>query len=103
MLIANDQSEIFPRIVNKIKEYLRPIDHPDTFIFRQRKKDANGGDISLAMKWPRDVLDVTNRVVALQPYYVPHDLPALLEDIAQAQPKLRSTAAWRRLNGIVTG
>jgi hypothetical protein len=49
------------------------------------------------------VLDVADRVIGLQPSYVPHELPALLADIAEAAPALRSTIAWRRLHSLVTG
>ncbi|OAV51594.1 hypothetical protein A6U98_18280 [Rhizobium sp. WYCCWR10014] len=101
--IADDRPDIFPEIVETIKDFLRPVDYPDMFIFRQMREGKNNAEQSLAKRWPHEVLDVADRVIGLQPSYVPHELPALLADIAEAAPALRSTIAWRRLHSLVTG
>ncbi|CDZ32762.1 Similarities in N-terminal with unknown protein [Neorhizobium galegae bv. officinalis] len=99
--IAEDKSDQFPEVVDTIKDFLRPIDHPDMFIYRQRREDEKRGRGSLAKRWPHEVLEVADRIVALKPAYVPHELSALLADIAEADPTLRGTTAWRRLNDVI--
>ncbi|MCJ8519294.1 hypothetical protein ABID21_002493 [Pseudorhizobium tarimense] len=99
--IAEDKPDQFPAVVAVVKDFLRPIDHPDMFIFRQRREDGNRVGESLAKRWPNEVLEVADRIVALKPAYVPHELSALLADIAEVDPALRGTTAWRRLNDLI--
>lgn len=101
--IADDRPNIFPEVVGAIKEFLRPVDHPDIFIFKQLRLDRNDNKQSLAKRWPKYVLEIADQVIGLQPSYVPHELPALLTDIAEANPSLRSTKAWRRMYALLSG
>ncbi|MGF0537295.1 SIR2 family protein [Agrobacterium sp. ES01] len=101
LLLAGDEPDQFLEVVDTIKDFLRPIDHPDMFIFRHRREDEKRG-ASLAKRWPHKVLEVADRIVGLKPAYVPNELSALLADIAEADPTLRGTTAWRRLNELNT-
>lgn len=97
--LAENLPNQFPEVVETIKDFLRPIDHPDIYIFRQRRQSGEGRE-SLAKRWPKQVLDVANRIVPLKPSHVPYELSSLLADIVEAYPTARDTTAYRRLSDL---
>jgi hypothetical protein len=99
--IAEENPELFPKVVAVIEEFLRPIDHPDTYIYRQRRETEADERQTLAQRWPREVLTILDRIIAKEPAYAPDQLAALLTDIAEADPATRSFRAWRRLHELV--
>ncbi|AYG64332.1 SIR2 family protein [Rhizobium jaguaris] len=101
--LADDSFEKFPEMIKTLKDFLRPTEHPDMYLFRQRRGADAGERASLAKRWPKAVLEVADRVIDLDPPYVPSELGALLADIGEAEPALRTTSAWRRLTAIVNG
>ncbi|WP_292198631.1 hypothetical protein, partial [Mesorhizobium sp.] len=101
--IAEGNSERFPEVVQTIAEYLRPVDHPDMFIFRQRQDTgADAERVPLVKRWPMQVLTVADRIIAREPAQIPYDLAALLNDIAEYAPTARTTRSWRRLYELVS-
>ncbi len=101
--IAEHNTERFPDVVQTIAEYLRPVDHPDMFIFRQRQDTgADSEPVPLVKRWPMQVLTVADRIIAREPAQIPYDLAALLNDIAECAPTARTTRSWRRLYELVS-
>jgi hypothetical protein len=100
MRLAEENTDQFPAIVSVIEEFLRPVDHPDMYIYRQTG-EAEGGR-TLAKRWPRDVLIVLDRIIAREPAYSPDQLRALLDDIGNADPSTRSLRSWRRLRELAS-
>ncbi|OBQ80405.1 hypothetical protein A9K71_06255 [Mesorhizobium sp. WSM3873] len=101
--IAERNAERFPEVVQTIADYLRPVDHPDMFIFHQRREAGTDGErIPLVKRWPMQVLNVADRIIAREPAQIPHGLAGLLDDIAEHAPNARTTRSWRRLYELVT-
>jgi hypothetical protein len=100
--IAENTPDRFSDIVSVIGEYLRPIEHPDLFVFRLRRKEGEGERETLVQRWPLHVLDVVNRIIPKEPQYVPHDLGVLLNEIVEFAPSARTTRGWQRLYGLVS-
>lgn len=101
--IAEDMPTEFPEVISVIRDFLRPTEHQDLFVYRQRRENEGDDKRSLAKMWPRDVLLVADKIMPLQPTYVPHELSGLLADLAEADPTIRDSASWRRLNDLASG
>jgi hypothetical protein len=100
--IAENVPDRFPEIIAVIGGFIRPADHPDLFIYRQRRKGTAGDRASLVQRWPLQVLQVLDRIISIEPRYVPHDLGALLAEIVEHAPETRSLGSWRRLNELIS-
>lgn len=99
MMIADDKSNLFPEIVAVIEDYLRPIEHADSAIFSLRRP-TEPDHVPMSKRWPKQVLEVANRIIEPQGSYVPYGLDGLLSDIAEAEPAVRTTELWRRLHDL---
>lgn len=100
--IAEGNSEHFPDIIETIAEFLRPVDHPDLFLFRHRQE--TGSDVErtpLVERWPMQILTLADHIIAKDPAHAPYDLAGLLADIANFAPDARTTKSWRRLQELV--
>jgi hypothetical protein len=100
--IAEDDPDRFPEIVRVVGPYLRPMEFPDLFLFRQNREDSNRERAPLVRRWPLQVLDVVDRIVAAEPRLTPHGLGALLDDVAEIAPSARRTRSWRRLHELIS-
>lgn len=101
--IAEHCPERFPDVVQTIAEYLRPVDHPDMFIFRQRQETGTESERApLVKRWPMQILNVADRIIAKEPAQIPYDLAGLLDDIAEYAPSARTTRSWRRLYELLS-
>jgi hypothetical protein len=100
--IAENNPDQFPEIVSVISEYIRPVEYPDLFIYRQRRKEGDGERATLVQRWPLQVLELVDRAVPAEPHYPPHDLGVLLNEIAEHAPNARSLRSWRRLHELVS-
>ena len=99
LYLAEGGGDHFPEIVEAILPYLRPMDHPDMVIFRERR--SQGPNTPIVQRWPAAALEVVNKVVPEDPRAIPYDLGAFLQDAIDADPSLRETTAWKRLQALV--
>lgn len=99
--IANQLPDIFDKVTDAVKDYLTTVDHADVALYGLQEK--RGDNLSLAMRWPKHVLFMLNKIVETTPNYPPIGLQGLLDEIAVADPRLRTTKSWRRLHNIVSG
>lgn len=98
--IADDNSDQFPQIASAISHHLRPLEYPDMFLFRQSRARRAGKQLGLAERWPREALDVLDKVIESSPRHPPHELNTVLEDIRRASPALAQSRAWKRLRAL---
>jgi hypothetical protein len=100
--IAENNPEKFPEIVKTIRDYLRPSEHPDMFLYSAGRKPDEDRQATLAERWPRQVLDIADRIIPEDSQHVPHGLTGLLERIAESDPAARKQHSWRRLHELVS-
>ncbi|MFM0072622.1 SIR2 family protein [Paraburkholderia sediminicola] len=98
--IANQLPDIFDKVTDAVKDYLTSIEHADVALYGLQ--ETKGDNLSLAMRWPKHVLFMLDKIVETTPNYPPLGLQGLLDEIAMAAPTLRTTKSWRRLHDIVS-
>jgi hypothetical protein len=100
--IAENNPDKFPEIVKAIRDYLRPSEHPDMFLLGAGHKPDEDGQATLAERWPRQILDIADRIIPKDSQHVPHGLAGLLEKIVESDPAARKQHSWRRLHELVS-
>ncbi|ATU90628.1 SIR2 family protein [Phyllobacterium zundukense] len=100
--IAEDDPDKFPEIVEAMDDFLRPVEYPDLFLYKQARQTAESERETLAKRWPMQVLQVLDRIIEIEPRNVPHDLSSVLDDIAESAPRARYTRAWKRLHELLS-
>jgi hypothetical protein len=99
-LMALDAGTRFPDVVAAILLLLVPIRHVGLLANSVGKDDLEGGT-SLATKFPEPMLMLLDRLVPDDPAFAPYDLASALGAIAEAAPRLRQDARWRRLDDLL--
>jgi hypothetical protein len=100
--MAIDSGDNFPDAVKTVLPLLRPAERIDMFIYHARDADSPDAE-PVARLFPKETLEVLDRLIASEPEMVPYDLGAVLRIVAEAQPTLRQDLRWRRLNDLLTG
>jgi hypothetical protein len=101
--VAEAAGDDFPTAVGAILPFLRPVEYPDMFIFRERRPRGGTEGEPLSKRWPQASLLVADKIIAEQLRSVPYELQQFLQDIAEADPSLQGSRAWRRLDRLVNG
>lgn len=99
--LAEGTGKHFPEAVDTILPFLRPVPHVDMFTYRYAKED-NPSDQDFARTYPAATLKLLDALIAEDRSSMPYELPKVLEIIAEADPSLRQTTAWRRLQDLAT-
>lgn len=89
----------FPDAVRTIASLLRPVAHLDMITYRLSKEPEEGTN-DFAQKFPAETLQLLDALVADDRSQMPYELGKALEVIAEADPALRRTREWRRLNDL---
>lgn len=91
----------FPDVVKTVLPFLSPVEHLDSLIHQLNKEQGEEED-NLAEKFPEPMLALLDRLIPDDPRSAPYGLMSALNLIAEAAPKLRQDARWRRLNHLVS-
>jgi hypothetical protein len=89
----------FPDAVRTVVGLLRPVAHLDMITYRL-SREAEEGTHDFAQRFPAETLLLLDALVADDRSQMPYELGRALEVIAEADPKLRKTKAWRRLSDL---
>jgi hypothetical protein len=98
--IAEESGSNFPDVVKTILPLLVLVERLDFLLYRMAKE--RDGEVEREIKYPEPLLALTDRLVPNEPPIVPYGLPSLLNQIAEAAPRLRQDPRWRRLNRIAS-
>ncbi len=91
----------FPDAVETVLPFLRAVPHVDMITYRL-SKEVNPDEQDFARTYPAATLSLLNALIAEDRSSMPYELPKVLEIIAEADPSLRQTTAWRRLQDLAT-
>jgi hypothetical protein len=94
--LIEQSGDNFPEVVRAVVGLLRPVAHLDMITYRL-SKEPEGGTNDFARRFPAETLLLLNALVAEDRSQMPYELGKALNVIAEADPKLRRTKAWRRL------
>ncbi len=100
-LMARDSGKHFSDVVWTILPLLVPVEHFDLLLIHRMNNDTSEGEPHLAAKFPEPMLALIDRLVPKEPHAALYDLASVLNMIADADPKLRQDARWRRLDHLV--
>ncbi|NIJ61676.1 SIR2 family protein [Qipengyuania flava] len=89
----------FPDAVRSLLGLLRPVAHLDMITYRFSKEPEEGTN-DFAQRFPAETLQLLDALVADDRSQMPYELSKALEVIAEANPALRRTREWRRLNDL---
>jgi hypothetical protein len=98
--IAEADHDNFPAIVEAVFPFLRAVDYPDLFIFRERR-DQNASGLALARRWPAASLRIAGRIIGDSPAQLPYEIAEFLSDIVSSDPSLRDDPTYRRLRSLL--
>lgn len=97
--LVEKSGDNFPDAVRTVAGLLRPVAHLDMITYRLSKEPEEGTN-DFAQKFPAETLQLLNALVADDRSQMPYELGKALEVIAEADPTLRGTREWRRLNDL---
>ena len=89
----------FPDAVRTLASLLRPVAHLDMITYRLSKEPEEGTN-DFAQRFPAETLQLLDALVADDRSQMPYELGKALEVIAEADPALRHTREWQRLNDL---
>lgn len=97
--LVEQSGDNFPDAVRTVVGLLRPVAHLDMITYRLSKKPEEGTN-DFARTFPAETLQLLDALVADDRSQMPYELGKALEIIAEANPALRRTREWRRLNDL---
>ncbi|MDE8601665.1 SIR2 family protein [Marinomonas sp. RSW2] len=90
----------FPSVLNAVSPFLKPIQGfsiPLTSFYRS--KDGT----PLAQLFPKDTLDLLDKLIMDTPNIIPYEVPKMLDIITESDPPLLNSAKYKRLIAIIEG
>ncbi len=92
----------FPDAVKMLLDLdlLRPVSHLDMITYRLPSRKKEEGQKGFATKFPKETLSLLDALIADDRAQRPDELGKVLEVIAEADPTLRQSKAWRRLQEL---
>jgi hypothetical protein len=97
--LVDEAGTNFPDAVETVLPFLRPVPHLDVITYRLvRETGSKKGD--WAQDFPGPTLALLNALIADDRPSMPYELPKVLEIIADADPSLRQSFEWRRLQAL---
>lgn len=97
--LAEASGDNFESAVEVVLPFLRPVSHLDMITYRIAK-DQKEGSPSLASRFPAATLRILDALVADDRSQMPYGLGTSIGLIAEADPSLKQSKAWRRLNEL---
>jgi hypothetical protein len=97
--LAEESQNDFPEVVKVILPFLRPVAHLDMITYRLTK-EVEEGTQDLANRFPESTLLLLDALIAEDRSQMPYELGKVLGLIAEAQPDLRLSKQWLRLNEL---
>lgn len=97
--LVEQSGDNFPDAVSTVLSLLRPVAHLDMITYRLSKEPEEGTN-DFAQRFPAETLQLLDALVADDRSQMPYELGKALEVIAEANPALRRTREWRRLNDL---
>jgi hypothetical protein len=94
--IAEQSGDDFPDVVEAILPLIIPTERLDLTVHRA----VEGGETSLARRFPESMLELLDHLVPEDPRPTPYDLAGVLNLIGDGSPTLRGDWRWRRLRQI---
>lgn len=91
----------FADAVETILPFLRPVPHLDMLTYRLAKEGAVD-ERDLARSFPAATLALLDALIADDRPSMPYELPKVLDILAEADPTLRQTRPWRRLQDLTS-
>lgn len=89
----------FESAVDTVLPFIRTVSHLDMITYRIAKDHKDGGD-SFATRFPSATLRLLDALIADDRSQMPYELGNALAVIAEADPALKQSKAWRRLNEL---
>jgi len=83
----------FPDAVTTLLHYFEPIQWPTIILDKLVEKQ-------LQHKFPKEALEMIERIIAGEPDFVPRSIGRFLEDLGQAAPNLKRTRKFQRLKNL---
>lgn len=97
--LVEQSGDNFPDAVRTVLSLLRPVAHLDMITYRFSKEPEEGTN-DFAQRFPAETLQLLDALVADDRSQMPYELGKALEVITEADPALRRTREWRRLNDL---
>jgi hypothetical protein len=97
--LVEQSGDNFPDAVHTVLGLLRPVAHLDMITYRLSKEPEEGTN-DFAPRFPAETLQLLNALIADDRAHMPYELGRALDVIAEADPTLRQTRAWRRLSDL---
>ena len=97
--LLDDTGDSFPAVYAAVKRFLTPVE-PDGYSFFQFTGEISD-EKPIATCFPEETLDLVNSVTPGAVTRPPHELPRILELIAESDPSLASDPRYLRLIDLV--
>lgn len=97
--LVEQSGDNFPDAVRTVLSLLRPVAHLDMITYRLSKEPEEGTN-DFAQRFPKETLQLLDALVADDRSQMPYELSKALEVITEADPALRRSQEWRRLNDL---
>lgn len=89
-----DSGEHFPERLLSCLELFRPVVQSDMLLYQFEDEERHA---QLLKDYPKEVLELLNRIITDKGGYQPHNLHPLLDEIVQADPSLRHCPTYKAL------
>ena len=86
--------EAFPEAFDRLRHWLKPLDHPDYLIDQFSKSSS-------CKEFPDDALAFLQAVIGDNAHWLPQTLQHCLDEIRQANPTLATDQRYRRLDDLM--
>ena len=96
--LLEDTEDAFPKVFATVRDHLRPVHSGRPVLYRFHREE--GGKEPLTSRFPRDTLDLVDRVVADSPRDVPDGLSDVLGLLIEADPGLVGDRRYSRLHAL---
>src|SRR6266581_9545112 len=91
----------YPDAVKTVLPFLRSVPHVDMITYRFAK-ESTPDERDIARAYPNAALSLLDALIADDRPSMPYELPKVLEIIGEADPSLRQSKAWRRLQELTS-
>jgi hypothetical protein len=99
--LVESAGEHFPEAVETVLPFLRAVPHVDMITYRL-SKEIKPDEKDFARTFPAATLKLLDALIAEDRSSMPYELSKVLEIIVEADPSLRQTVGWRRLQDLVS-
>ena len=96
--LLEDTEDSFPKVLAALRDHLRPVNSGRLVLYAFHREA--GANEPLAIKFPRETLDLLDRVAPSSSRDVPHGLSDVLGLLVEAEPALIGDTRYTRLHAL---